>query len=78
VVTRDYERTRNWARRIWEQGAWTGVSWWSYHDPRWASIGLWRTETLKVQSVRQLRLNDADLVEASRIIVRPILAGRKK
>ena len=78
VVTRDYERTRSWARRIREQGKWTGVSWWSYYDPRWASVGLWNTSGLKVQSVRQLRLNDADLVEASRVIVRPITPGKRK
>jgi hypothetical protein len=78
VVTRDYDRTRAWARRIWEQGTWTGVSWWSYHDPRWASVGLWNIDGLKVQSVRQLRLNDADLLEASRVIVRPITSGRKR
>ena len=78
VVTRDYEQTRRWARRIWEREKWCGVSWWSYHDPRWASLGLWNIEGVRVQSVRQLHLNDADLIEASQIIVRPIVVGKRK
>ena len=30
VVSRDYTRSRAWARRIHEQGRWSGVRWWSY------------------------------------------------
>jgi len=73
VVSRDYGRTRAWARRIYERGAWAGVSWWSYYDPRWSSIGLWDTRRLAIEEVRALQLDDAAVLEASRTIVRPIV-----
>jgi hypothetical protein len=73
VVTRDYTRSRAWARRIYEQKSWTGVRWWSYYDPRWASIGLWKLDRLTFEDVRPLRLDDAELIEASQTIARRIL-----
>ena len=74
VVSRDYNRTRNWARRIYQQGRWNGVRWWSYYDPRWSSIGLWETAGLTLADVRALRLDDATLAEAALIICRPTAA----
>jgi hypothetical protein len=41
IVTRDYARSRAWARRIYESGNWSDARWWSYYDPQWASFGLW-------------------------------------
>ena len=73
VVSRDYGRTRAWARRIYEQHQWIGVRWWSYYDPQWASVGLWDTGRLKLEDVHPLRLDDAALVEASHTIVRRII-----
>jgi RES domain len=73
VVSRDYARTRAWARRIFESRAWAGISWWSYYDPRWTSVGLWKTDRLSVAEVRELRLDDAALLDAARIIVRRII-----
>lgn len=70
VVSRDYGSTRAWARRIYQQHTWSGVRWWSYYDPRWTSIGLWETASLKLEGVRPLRLTDPDLVEAARTICR--------
>lgn len=72
VVSRDYERTREWARTIFEQGSWAGIRWWSYYDPKWASIGLWETGALALQDVRPLQLDDAHVVAASRTILRRI------
>ena len=74
VVSRDYSRTRAWARRIYEQGVWAGARWWSYYDPRWASVGLWETDRLSLKDVRALRLDDTAVVEASRTIVRRIVS----
>jgi len=71
VVSRDYARTRAWARRIYEQGGWAGG--WSYYDPRWISVGVWETDRLVVEEVRALRLDDAAVVEASRAIARRIV-----
>jgi hypothetical protein len=73
VVSRDYSRTRGWARRIYEQRVWIGVRWWSYYDPGWASVGLWEIARLKLKEVRPLRLDDPALVEASRTIVRRMI-----
>lgn len=73
VVSRDYGSTREWARRIYQRNAWIGVRWWSYYDPRWASIGLWRFDRLALEEVRLLRLDDAALVEAGRAIVRRVI-----
>jgi len=73
VVSRDYERTRGWARNIYERGTWVGVRWWSYYDPRWGSYGLWDSSRLTLEEVRVLRLEDAALLEAGRIIVRRIV-----
>jgi RES domain len=73
VVSRDYSRTRGWARLIHHQGTWSGVRWWSYYDPRWSSIGLWRREGLVPAEVRVLRLEDAAVVEAARTIARRIV-----
>ena len=73
VVSRDYSRTRAWARRIYEQRRWVGVRWWSYYDPRWASVGLWDLMGLAVQEVRPLRQDDPALIEASRTFARRII-----
>ena len=77
VVSRDYSRTRAWARRIYEQRRWIGVRWWSHYDPRWASAGLWDTSGLKLEDVRPLRLDDAALVEASHTIVRRVIESSR-
>ena len=73
VVSRDYDRTRAWSRRIYEQRGWVGVRWWSYYDPRWASVGLWKFNRLALAEVRPLRLDDPALIEASRTIARRII-----
>jgi len=73
VVSRDYSRTRAWARRIYAQRLWVGVRWWSYYDPRWASVGLWDLTGLALQDVRPLRLDNPALIEASRTIARRLI-----
>jgi hypothetical protein len=75
VVSRDYARTREWARRIYERGEWIGVRWWSYYEPQWASMGLWDVAGLSVEEVRTLALDDPAVIEASRRIVRRIVAA---
>jgi hypothetical protein len=76
VVSRDYARTRVWARQIHERGDWAGIRWWSYYDPRWASIGLWDTGGISVEEIRTVSLDDDALIEASRAIVRRIVGRR--
>jgi hypothetical protein len=75
VVSRDYARTAQWARKIYELRKWMGVRWWSYYDPQWASFGLWNIRQLKLVDVRLLRLDDADFQQAGRTIARRIVVG---
>ena len=73
IVTRDYARSRAWARRIHEQESWFGARWWSYYDSQWASFGLWNISRLKLDDVKPLRLDEPDFLEASRTIARRII-----
>ncbi|HXB73156.1 MAG TPA: RES domain-containing protein [Candidatus Acidoferrales bacterium] len=77
VVSRDYARSRSWARRIHSQGTWIGVRWWSYYDPEWASLALWNLERLRLKDVTPLKLDDPALAQAARAIVRRITPNRK-
>ena len=73
VASRDSAHTRAWARRIFDQGEFAGVRWWSYYDPRWASVGLWNIRSLAAEDVRPLSLSDPALMQASRTIMRRIV-----
>jgi len=73
IVSRDYTRSRAWARRIYEQGKWFGVRWWSYYDSQWASFGLWNMSRLRLEEVKLLRLDEPALLDASRTIARRIV-----
>jgi hypothetical protein len=77
VVSRDYTRSRAWARRIYDQGKWSGVRWWSYYDPAWSSFGLWNLKGLALDQVTPLTLDHPALIEASRTIVRRIVVARR-
>jgi hypothetical protein len=73
VVSRDYSRTRAWARRLYHTGSWAGVRRWSYYDPVWASFGVWDCRWITVEDVAPIQLDNPALIEASRTIVRRIL-----
>lgn len=73
IVSRDYARTRIWARKIYDRRIWIGVRWWSYYDPRWGSLGLWEPKKLVLEEALELRLDSAPLIEASRAISRRII-----
>ena len=72
VVSRDCTHTRAWARRIFAEGRWTGIRWWSYYDPQWASFGIWHTASLELLEVVRLTLTHPALVEAARTIARRV------
>jgi hypothetical protein len=74
IVTRDYSKTRAWARTIYDQHTWAGIRWWSFYDSQWGSVGLWDIAGLRLRDVRVLRLDDPDLLTASRTIVRRVVA----
>ncbi|MHB8147518.1 MAG: RES domain-containing protein [Vulcanimicrobiaceae bacterium] len=67
IVTRDYNESRAWALRIFETKQWCGVRWWSYHDARWASIGLW-DEIIADHGIETLSLNHPAIREAADVL----------
>jgi hypothetical protein len=71
VVTRDRSVTQSWALAIFGEKRWAGVRWWSYHDPRWGSFGLWDLVKLRCLEVIRLTPDDPALREAARILARP-------
>lgn len=77
VVSRDYTRSRAWAQRIYVQGRWSGLRWWSYYGPAWSNFGLWDIGHLAVGEVTPLRLDHTALLEASRTIVRRVAGARR-
>src|ERR1700693_4254574 len=78
IVSRDYTSSRAWAQRIYEQGGWFGVRWWSYYDSQWASFGLWNFGQIKLEEVKLLRLDAPAFLDASRTIARRIVTHPDK
>jgi hypothetical protein len=71
VVTRDRTVTQRWALEAFREGKWAGVRWWSYHDPRWGSYGLWSRDGLEVTGTEALRRDHPAVVQAAAVLSRP-------
>jgi hypothetical protein len=78
VITRERTATQTWALRIFEQQRFAGVRWWSYHESRWGSIGLWNAQSLhdSAVTIQPLSLNDEHLQEAAKTLSISIDARR--
>ncbi|HWL35283.1 MAG TPA: RES family NAD+ phosphorylase [Frankiaceae bacterium] len=75
VVSNDRRATQQWARDIYETGAYDGVSWWSRRDPRWTSCGLWGYADATVEQVTVLvDLAAQPVVEAADVLLRQVTA----
>jgi len=73
VLTRDRAVTQAWARRLFRSQRWAGVSWWSYYDSRWTSVGLWARDRIRLAHVETLTgLDDPALREAAEVLCRPL------
>jgi hypothetical protein len=72
VVTRDRAVTQKWALDIFETKEFAGVSWWSYLNPDWASMGLWETSPLTVANLEVLSWTNPALRRAADALNRPI------
>ena len=70
VVTRNRQVTQSWALAIFQQQNFGGIRWWSYHDPRWGSHGVWATSGLELRGVEPLTLDHAGLIEAATVLNR--------
>ncbi|HEV2639689.1 MAG TPA: RES domain-containing protein [Actinocrinis sp.] len=77
VVTRDRTVTQEWARAIYERRTpegeqeFAGLSWWSYYNPDWSSLGLWDVD-LTVEDVEDLSLESLIVQETAFEIARVI------
>jgi hypothetical protein len=67
VATRDYSVSQTWALALFKQRRWSGARWWSYHDARWASFGLWKHRAI-AHGVEQLTIDNADLRLAADVL----------
>lgn len=72
VVTREREITQGWARDIHAEQEWVGVSWWSYYDPTWTSVGLWEHDALTLAGPPEpLSPDHAVVREAADVLHKP-------
>jgi hypothetical protein len=73
VVTRNRETTQAWARTIFSLGRYHGAAWWSYYDPEWPVLGLWKRRALRLDGSPEIIESTSSVVqEAAAAIVRQI------
>ena len=68
VITRDYSVTQQWALRIYRQRTFAGISWWSYCDSRWTTIGLWDLSIIRRHEIEELTIHHPALQEAASVV----------
>lgn len=68
IVTRDYEVSRAWARSIFSERHYAGVSWWSYCDARWTTYGLWDRSQVRHWGIEELNVEHPAIVEAAAVM----------
>lgn len=74
VVSRDRDSTQQWAGAIHATGDYDGLSWWSFYEPRWASLGLWGTSGLTVAGQPEPLTMDHDAVQEAAALIRRIIS----
>jgi hypothetical protein len=70
VVTRNKSLTQAWALAIFQTRDVSGVRWWSYHDPDWGSLGLWKHVAVQLLLTEQLASSHPAVIEAASILSR--------
>lgn len=68
VITRDYSTTQAWALEIYRRHRFAGISWWSFCDSRWTTVGLWDTRAIERSGVERLDMSHPALVEAAGVV----------
>lgn len=74
VVTRNNAVTQAWAKQIFEQHKYIGVSWWSIWWPEWQSLGLWSVKQVKVVDVEALNVEHQAVIGAAETLGKRVLA----
>lgn len=70
IVTRHRSLTQAWSLDVFENHSVQGVSWWSYHDPDWMSLGVWDYSALAVLDTTPLTPSTPGFTEARVILGR--------
>jgi hypothetical protein len=70
VVLRDRKNTQAWALRIYQEGMWVGVRWWSRWEPTWGTYALWDLTPLRLHDVMRLNREHLAVAQASRVLNR--------
>ncbi len=65
IMTRDRTVTQAWASAIFEQGAFSGIQWWSYCDAKWMTLGIWDQTTIGAYGFEELTLEHPAIKEAA-------------
>jgi hypothetical protein len=73
VVIRNRPATQDIARRIYEEGRWSGIRWWSLHRPQWTLFAIWADAALVTEAVESLVGHPA-LVDAALRLAKPLAA----
>jgi RES domain len=68
VIARDYSRTQAWALNIFSSATVAGIRWWSYHDARWANLGLWDLSVITDFGVNPLGIDDPAMQDAADVL----------
>ena len=53
VVVRNRPRTQGIAARIYHEGRWAGIQWWSFYRPQWTPVALWGPD-LTVETIEPI------------------------
>ncbi len=59
VVKRNRPRTQAIARAVFDEGVWSGLSWWSMHRPQWTLHALWDLGAVALEDVEGLPAHPA-------------------
>jgi len=70
VVSRDRKTTQAWALRIYQEGTWVGIRWWSRWEPTWGSCALWDLAPLRLHDVTSLSRDHLAIAQAARALNR--------
>ncbi len=68
VVTRNNETTQAWARKIYNEGSYAGITWWSIWWPEWQSLGLWNIQQARVVKVERLDVDHEAVIAAADVL----------
>jgi len=72
VSERNKRRTQRLAAKVFEQGEWDGISWWSYYHPAITLVATWLQDGIACTQTEPLSIESAPVQEAARRIVRTV------